>query len=408
MFQFKSVFWINFAGEMVPGEKAHIFNLPDWADQALGPGNNTLKLGRVRKSIGDQDIHLIKINFDLKNDPTYARTIKVINDELCSKLELPAKIYIFAHCSPGSLEVSQKYGCYERGEYRSRQNHIQHDKLANIFKRAIPTDKQHHIVFHFLSCNGWFFADFFSRKILAQGFRNFFTIAYTEKVFFTTEGTSYVIEDFSTESRMRDNEQYAHHRDNPDLPDNKVIYYICGGTMQKMPYRDYIKQNAKILPADQRKNLFLYETDDTKRDLTAFSYVFGDFLVEEGTRMNKKALLSKQKGKNYILLGKTCKILSQNEETLTLADLCRILKITIIIVSETADKHRFIATKGAPKSRIKLDEFLRENDGVISTLAVYSNEKCGIKMTSRGQSLAALTPELCYETLLNGIIPKTR
>ncbi len=117
MFKFKSVFWISFAGEMEPGKNAYIFNLPDWADAALGADSSPLKFGRKRKSIGDQDIHLVKVNFDLSQDPNYTRTVELIKNSLASHLELPAKIYIFVHCSEGSLEVCQKYTCCEQGKY---------------------------------------------------------------------------------------------------------------------------------------------------------------------------------------------------------------------------------------------------------------------------------------------------
>lgn len=238
-------------------------------------------------------------------------------------------------------------------------------------------------------------------------FRNCFSIAYTDTLFYSAESLSHVINDFSTTARKIPGGTFLHHSDNPDIPDNKLIFYQKGGMVVKESYRDYIKRNAAILPQDQRKNLFLYETDETKKDLGSFCFVFGTFLKEDGIRMNKRAILSKKKGKNYIMLGDTCHMIFNRTDTLTLIEICRALKIIIMVIQEVANKHRFIA-KGAPKSRAKLDEFISENSGMLTTLNIYNTDKCGVKLTPRGRNLSSLTPESCLDIILKGTIPSTQ
>ncbi|UDQ97068.1 hypothetical protein AAEX28_08460 [Lentisphaerota bacterium WC36G] len=98
--KYNSVFWISFHAEYnLKLKNSPALRFPDCAVGSAGKNMKTVKFEKQRKSIGNQDIHLIKINFNLTTDKYFLRTIATIKEVFDNHLITPAKIYIAAQTS---------------------------------------------------------------------------------------------------------------------------------------------------------------------------------------------------------------------------------------------------------------------------------------------------------------------
>ncbi|MCP4103574.1 MAG: hypothetical protein GY750_19455 [Lentisphaerae bacterium] len=191
----------------------------------------------------------------------FRKTKEIIKTAL-QNIELPAKIYIDAHGEPGSDCIAQNYSwCGLKVD-----TDISSQKLSEIFLHALPFEHMRQkISFHFVVCNGNYFAKNFMDYISKAGFKNCYSISYDNTVYVTSYPAAdnhFEIEDFSTIERCAPDDHYLHHSEKPALPDNKKISLWDGSKAIQTGYRDWVNASSQRLPASQRKNFWIYDRDD--------------------------------------------------------------------------------------------------------------------------------------------------
>ncbi|MCP3964857.1 MAG: hypothetical protein GY750_05590 [Lentisphaerae bacterium] len=242
MFTYGSVYYVPFEGEYA--KNIHITN-PDWY-QPNQFKQHYIYLREARMSIPDNTrIPALRINYNLADDvpSKYQRTIREIAD-LVKDIQLPAKIYINAHGSEGSSRLTQKY---LKPDGTTKYNHLYYKQLGSILKNAIPPNKRSKIVFHFACCEANKYARLFTEYIHAKGwFRQCYSVSYDSVVHskcYKVKDDTFYMRDISTHDRAS-GKRYLHHRDEPDLPDNKKLSF-WDGTVHQVPYRKWIQDNMR-------------------------------------------------------------------------------------------------------------------------------------------------------------------
>ena len=371
MFKFKSVFFLSLGASPRKGAtgKTAEFSIhsPDWVDR--GTQFTKAKITVPRDSLPSQTVNLIKVNFDIGSADGVARMTELLKERL-SSIELPCKIYIDAHCDLNSETLSQKYYSPAGPDYHVKLNRIPYAVFADIMQQAIPPEKQRNIVFHLLLCNGSCFTAKFYRSLIRSGFRNIFAVCYQGKLktIYKLMPPHYKylrITDFSTLERQNPaTGAFTHHSDIPGpvlLEDNKIIFYFDSLKIKSQPYREFIAEHAVYLSSEMRKNFFAYILGDLLEDYRCFVPVLGDLFNRLGCSCQRE----KRFLNNFFMLESACKIVEQEFDSMTIIELMRFLKITLMTLKNIIALR---ADKDPDEASISYEEFIDRNEQLISSI----------------------------------------
>ena len=419
MFQYKSVYMISFHAEPSRSYPLHTvyFSSPDWVDTMGGASIRQVKIEHERKSNPGTTFPLLKINYNLAKDKEFAGTKKLIRTFLAD-IKLPSRIYVSVHGEVGLDYVLQWYQEHEGyGVLKDYFNRIYCRDLCEIFCQALPERLRHDITFHLVVCQSSYFGRHFAELLSQNGFNNFFVTAYTNYVLMHHRVGAFRrnrevrMADFSTVNRKFNLETKTaeHHSSNPDLPDNKVIFFKSHGRIEEQPYRKFISENSAKLAPEYRKNFFAYAIDEYEQEFLPFVETLKSFLYEELINMCGKFPAKPPTGKSragaYFTLYFACALFSESGSSQSPVQIRTFLCRTLTVLAAAAQLKGGFFDRRAAGVKQRLENFYSDYYGLVAA-AMYGDEKKLISSAAqRSFNLKTVDAEGYLSEVLQGNIP---